>query len=75
MTENKEEKEVSISMLPVSKMGIQKVVIIPKSLEKIQPKDRVIVIKVTPEILEFFKEFVLKKKVEIVDYMCRRRFC
>ena len=68
------EKEGVLSILPVSKMGAQKVVVIPKSIVEIQPKDRVLVVKVDSKILEFLKEIPKKEKYEWVDYKGRRRF-
>ena len=68
------EKEGTISILPVSKMGPQKIVVIPKSIVEIQPKDRVLVVKIDKEILEFLKEIPKKKKFEWTEYNGRRRF-
>jgi len=63
-------KDIVISFLPVTKMGKQKVVTIPRSIKKLQPGNVVLVIEFTPELLNLPE----KVKLEWVDYSARRRF-
>lgn len=67
-------EEEIISFLPITKMGKQKIITIPRSIEELQPKDMVMVVKITQKILEFLKDIPMKKKMEWVNYEGRRRF-
>ena len=72
--EKEEKQERIISFLSVTSMGKQKIITIPKSIEEIQPGDLVMIVKITPDILEFLKNMPKKEKFEWVDYKARRRF-
>lgn len=67
-------EEEIISFLPITKMGKSKIITVPRSIEGLQPKDMVMIVKITPKILEFLKEIPIKKKIEWVNYEGRRRF-
>ena len=67
-------EEEIISFLPITKMGKQKIITIPRSIVELKPKDMVMIVKITPKILEFLKEIPMKKKIEWVNYCGRRRF-
>ncbi|GEM_PF-6963537 len=63
-------KEIVISFLPITKMGKQRIVTIPRSIKKLQLGDVVLVVKFAPELLNLPE----KVKLEWVDYKARRRF-
>ena len=69
-----QKQEEIISFLPVTKMGTQKIITIPKSIKGLQPTDLVMIVKITPKILEFLNKIPKKQKIEWVDYQGRRRF-
>mgnify|MGYP001587874586 CR=1 FL=1 len=66
----KENKEIIISFLSITKMGKQRIVTIPRSIDRLQPGDLVMIVKFSPELLNLPD----KVKSEWVDYRARRRF-
>jgi len=66
--------QITTAILRVSKQGIQKLVFIPRSMEKIQYGDRVLIMLVTPEMDKDLLGMPKRLKIPWIDYTGRARY-